>query len=264
MFTRSKSKAAAEDQGEAWSRHSTKYAELFLDPFRPGVVNPILGVLEEIPGREKKAIIDLGCGPGALLPWLLERYKTVLALDFAWGMLERSKERLGPDADRVRMLHRPMHQLDDFPKTFDAAVAFNSLVMPDTREIDRTLAAIRASLKPKGVFVGILPAMDAIHYHTMLLHELALGRGMTEAEAERYAAQEGEHRYYDFAFGRFRFKGLHQKFWHPFEVDHRFRKAGFRTVERHRVLYPWDEQLVGYQDFAQMPPSWDWGFVARP
>lgn len=264
MFTRPKTKAPLKDQGEAWSRHAGHYAEVFLDPFRPGVVNPILDVLEGIPGREKKSVIDLGCGPGALLPWLLERFGTVSALDFAAGMIEQSQGRLGDDAERVRFLHRPMCQLDDFPRTFDAAVAFNSLVMPDIGEIDRTLAAIRAALKPKGVFVGILPAMDAIHYHTMLLHDLALGRGMTEAEAERYAAEHGEHRYYDFAFGRFRFRGLHQKFWHPFEVDHRFRKAGFRTVERMPVLYPWDEQLVGYQDFGHLPPSWDWGFVARP
>ena len=50
--------------------------------------------------------------------------------------------------------------------------------------------------------------------------------------AERFAAFHAEHSYYDFAFGRFSFQGLWQKFWQPFEVRHRFTKAGFASVER--------------------------------
>ena len=63
------------------------------------------------------------------------------------------------------------------PAEFDVAVAINSLVMPDVRDIDRTLRPIRAALKPGGVFLGVLPSIDAIHYHTMLLldHELDHG-----------------------------------------------------------------------------------------
>ncbi len=110
-------------------------------------------------------------------------------------------------------------------------VAINSIVMPDVRKIDRTLRAIRASLKPGGQFLGVLPSMDAIHYHTMLLMDQALDRGLEIEEAERSAAFHGEHQYYEFAFGRFKFLGLRQKFWQPFEIRHRMTKAGFRSVE---------------------------------
>jgi SAM-dependent methyltransferase len=135
--------------------------------------------------------------------------------------------------------------------------------MPDERVIDRTLAAIRRSLKPGGVFLGAVPSIDAIQYHTMLLHDRALDEGLTPEEAERYAAFHAEHAYYDFALGRFSFQGLRQKFWQPFEVEYRLRKAGFTRIALGQVLYPWDESIIGGIQFADQPRSWDWSFTAR-
>ena len=114
------------------------------------------------------------------------------------------------------------------------------------------------------LLLGVVPSMDAIHYHTMLLMDQSLDRGSVPEEAERYAAFHAEHTYYEFAFGRFAFQGLRQKFWQPFEVRHRLTKAGFTGIELQQYLYPWDENLPGGPDFADYPRSWDWSFVARP
>jgi len=143
-------------------------------------------------------------------------------------------------------------------------VAINSIVMPDVRVIDRTLRAIRASLRPGGQFLGVVPSIDAIHYHTMLLMDQALDRGLEIEDAERAAAFHAEHQYYEFAFGRFQFLGLRQKFWQPFEIRHRLAKAGFSSVTLDQVRYPWDESMAGGADFADYPKSWDWTFVAHP
>ncbi len=251
-------------QGRNWSRHSSKYDDVFLDPFRPGVVNPVPGALAALPGAKTKAVIDLGCGTGPLLPMLVENYAEVHALDFAPGMIKKARERLGPDADRVTFLTRTMDDLGDLAGRFDAAVAINSLVMPDVRDIDRTLVAIRAALKPDGVFLGVVPSIDAIHYHTMLLLDRELDKGHDLDEAERLGAFHGEHRYYEFGFGRFLFQGLRQKFWQPFEIEYRLKRAGFSSVVLDRVLYPWDDHVPGGETFADQPPSWDWCFTARP
>ena len=188
----------------------------------------------------------------------------MLALDFAPAMIAKAKKRLGEDAGRVEFLGRAMWDLGDLAGRLDVVAAVNSIVMPDVRAIDRTLAAIRAALRPDGVFFGVLPAMDAIHYHTMLLHDHALDRGLAPEEAERHAAFHAEHHYYDFAFGRFKFQGLQQKFWQPYEVRYRLVKAGFTSVELSQVLYPWDDSLACGSDFTVHPKSWDWSFVARP
>jgi len=256
--------ASGRDQGKAWSRQATNYDELFLDPFRPGVESPLLPALAALPDPGSLTVADLGCGTGPLLPHLVGRFGRVVAVDFAPGMIARAKKRLGKDAARVRFLGRPMFELDDLAGSLDVAVAVNSIVMPDVRDVDRTLAAVRAALRPGGVFFAVLPAMDAIHYHTMLLHDEALGRGLSPEEAERHAAFHAEHHYYDFAFGRFAFLGLRQKFWQPHEARHRLAKAGFGEVELSQVLYPWDESLAGFEAFAHLPRSWDWFVRARP
>ena len=249
-------------QDRQWSRAAARYDDLFLDPFRPGVENPLLDLIDAVAEPGSKVVADLGCGTGPLLPHLVARFGRIVALDFAPGMIAKARKRLGDSGEKVDFLVRPMHELDDYRGTLDVAVAVNSVVMPDVREIDRTIRAIRTTLKPGGVFLGILPAMDAIHYHTMLLYDEALDRGLDVEEAERYAAFQGEHHYYEFAFGRFRFRGLRQKFWTPFEAEHRLVKAGFARVELAKVLYPWDDTITGGPAFAAYPRSWDWAFRA--
>jgi hypothetical protein len=178
-------------------------------------------------------------------------------------MIERARERLTPAAsERVTFLNRPMHELHDLAGQVDVAVAVNSLVMPDLRLMGRTLRAIRGSLRPGGSLLGIVPSIDAIAYHAMLLVDRGLERGLTPTEAERLAGIQTERRYYDFLFGRFRFRGLHQKFWQPFEIEHRLAAAGFGSTTLAKVLYPWDDALAGADELAGLPRSWDWFFRA--
>jgi SAM-dependent methyltransferase len=250
------------NQDRQWSRHAARYDEMFLDPYGPDVANPLWAALAAIPDAASKTVADLGCGTGPLLPHLAERFDRVIALDFARGMLKLAKTRLGPEAAaRVTFVERPMHELDQFAGRLDVAVAVNSLVMPDVRLIDRTLKSIRASLRPGGRFMGIVPSIDAIAYHVMLLMEQALDQGLDSKDAERLASLRADSRHYNFAFGQFHHQGLRQKFWEPFEVEHRLTKAGFTATTLSKVLYPWDNDLAGGNELAGFPRSWDWFFL---
>ncbi len=252
-----------QNQDRNWSRHAARYDELFLDPYAPDVENPLWSTLAAIPAAKRKSVADLGCGTGPLLPHLAERFGQVIALDFAPAMLERARERLGQNAaGRVVFLERAIHDLDDFAGRVDIAIAVNSLVMPDVRLIDRSLRAIRRCLKPDGQFLGIVPSIDAIAYHLMLIMDQALDQGLGSKEAEKFASLNLERRRYDFVFGKFHFQGIHQKFWRPFEIEYRLKKAGFTTVTLQKVLYPWDDNPPGDDDLADFPRSWDWFFQA--
>jgi SAM-dependent methyltransferase len=250
-------------QARSWSRHAAQYDELFLDPYAPNVQNPLWEALAAVPDAARKTVADLGCGTGPLLPYLAERFKRVIALDFAPRMLELAAQRLPPEAaHRVTFLDRPMHKLDDLASQLDVIVAVNSLIMPDDRLVDLTLRSIRGSLTSGGQFLGVVPSIDAICYHIMLLVEHALEQGYLPREAQRLAALHAERRHYDFAFGQFRYQGLHQKFWRPFEVEYRLAKAGFPSVTLGKVLYPWDDNMAGGDDLTGSAPSWDWFFKA--
>src|SRR6185437_2166988 len=248
------------DQAHHWSRAAEGYEEAFIDPYLPEVRNPLRQAIAEL-ADQQKAVADLGCGIGPLLPFLAERFRRVIAVDFAEGMLARARERCQGVAN-VEFVKRDLTNLTDLAGQVDVAVAVNSLVLPDTAALDAALRAIHAMLRDGGHFLGIVPAIDAVHYFTMLLLDRARLAGMPEDKARLNAAHHAEHEYYDFAFGTFRFKGLEQHFWQPFEIRYRLRRAGFRRIRVAKVHLAW-EQFGCAPELSDYPPPWDWFFQAQ-
>jgi SAM-dependent methyltransferase len=247
-------------QDHFWSKVAPAYETEFIDPYRSDVHNPLLGHLEQLAGPQR-TVADLGCGIGPLLPFLATHFGTVHAIDFAAGMLDRARERCR-GSKNVRFLQQPLTDLTPLAGQLDVAVAINSLVMQDVRDLDRSLKQIHQALRSGGAFLAILPAMDAVHYLTMLLADRALARGMPLAKAQQNAAHYCDHALYNFAFGEFHYQGLHQHFWQPFEVRYRLKRAGFRQVSMTKVLLAW-EQFSCATDLHLQPPPWDWFVQAR-
>jgi SAM-dependent methyltransferase len=248
------------DQSEAWSRAAAAYEREFIDPYRPDVRSPLPAALERLAGTGDRVVADLGCGTGPLLPLLAGRFRHVYAVDFAPGMLGRARQRAA-GLGNVTFLERHLTDLAPLAGRIDVAVAVNSLILPDVRALEEALRQARAALRAGGTLLGIVPALDGVHYYTMLLLDRALARVMPAKAAEKNAAALAEHGLYDFAFGRFRFAGTEQHFWQPFEVSYRLRRAGFRRVRRARVRLSW-EQFHADAELRQLPPPWDWFFEA--
>jgi SAM-dependent methyltransferase len=250
---------AVDEQARNWSAAAADYEADFIDPYCAGGRNPLPAALDALAGPRTAA--DLGCGVGPLLPELARRFRRVWAVDFAEGMLARARERCA-GLGNVEFLQASLTDLGALAGQIDVAVAVNSLVQPRLDDLEAALAGVRAALRPGGHFLGIVPAMDAVHYQTMMLLDRARRSGMPEEMARRNAAHHGEHALYDFAFGGFRFKGLDQHFWQPFEVGYRLRRAGFRRVRQSRVRLSWDQFACG-PELAGHPPPWDWFFHAE-
>jgi SAM-dependent methyltransferase len=249
------------DQAERWSGVAKSYEVEFVDPYLPEVRNPLPAALERLAGDGSKTAADLGCGVGPLLPILARRFRHVIAVDFAEGMLARARESCS-GLENVEFLQRSLTDLAPLKGQVDVAVAVNSLVLPDVGELEATLGQIHAALRPGGRFLGIVPAMDAVHYFTMLLLDRARQAGMPVPQARKNAAHHAEHALYDFAFGDFRYQGIEQHFWQPFEVKYRLRRAGFRRVRLKKVRLAW-HQFGCARDLGDRPPPWDWFFQAR-
>jgi SAM-dependent methyltransferase len=177
-------------------------------------------------------------------------------------MLARARERAEGLAN-VEFIQQPLTDLSPLAEQVDVAIAVNSLVMPDVTQLEMSLRQIRSILLPGGLFLGIVPAMDAVHYYTMLLLDRAVEAGKPLEAARKNAAHHNEHALYDFAFGQFRYQGLEQHFWQPFEIPYRLRRAGFRRVRTTRVVLAWD-QIACADDLRKHPPPWDWFFSAEP
>jgi SAM-dependent methyltransferase len=248
------------DQAEHWSRAADVYEKEFIDPYLPGVRNPLRDAVAALPDTSSQTVADLGCGIGPLLPFLAERFRRVIAVDFAEGMLQRARER-SAGLGNVEFLRSSLTDLSPLHGMVDVAVSVNSLVLPDVGELEQALAAIHDNVKPGGRFLGIVPAMDGVHYFTMLLLDRARRSGMPMAKARQNAAHHAEHDLYDFAFGEFRYQGLHQHFWQSFEVRYRLHRAGFRRIGLAKVHLAW-EQFGCAADLKDEAPPWDWFFHA--
>jgi len=244
-----------------WGQVAARYEEHFVDPYHPQARNPMLRQLERMPHQPDRVAADLGCGAGPLLPLLAAKFGKVYAIDFAEPMLERARERC-KGLPHVEFVKCSMLDLSAFAGCFDAAFAVNSLGLPHPQDIDAALRQIRAALRPGGKLSAIVPAMDGVHYLTMLLLDRALGTGKPLSAARKNAAHLADHDHYDFAFGQFRFHQTEQHFWQSFEIPYRLQRAGFVHVRRAKVRLPWD-QFVRTPDLDAYPESWDWYFTAR-
>mgnify|MGYP002623751716 CR=1 FL=1 len=246
------------DQANAWSRVAESYDDHFIDPWREDVENPLPEALREL-ADQFRTIADLGCGTGPLLPWLSELFECVHAVDFAKGMLEKSRERCKGRAN-VHFHEDSLTNLRELPEV-EVALAVNSLVLAHPVDLQQSINAIYDRLCPEGALLGIVPAMDSIHYHTMLLMDHALQSGQTLEQAQKTVAMHAEHSLYRLDFGEFRYRGLIQHFWQPFEIVHRLTLSGFAAIQLEKVHLTWDQFPQGWT-LDQFPPPWDWFFRA--
>src|SRR5258707_600626 len=91
-----------QEQDHFWSRVAASYEREFVDPYRADVRdNPLKKILRRLGDPEQRVVPALGCGIGPLLPFLARHFKTVYAVDFAEGMLDRARERV-KDCANVR------------------------------------------------------------------------------------------------------------------------------------------------------------------
>jgi ubiquinone/menaquinone biosynthesis C-methylase UbiE len=112
-----------------------------------------LAALEELtrdlpPGA---AVLDLGCGAGVpVTRWLADRRFAVTGVDFSARQLELAR-RLVPAADFIRA---DLTALNLPPGSFDAVVAFYSIIHVPRTEHPGLLKDIHRWLKPGGAFLA--------------------------------------------------------------------------------------------------------------
>lgn len=107
-------------------------------------------VVSAIPSVESPAVLEIGCGTGALTSRLIERGARVTAFDQNPEMLELARERLG-DAPNCEILERTASEIDRLPDaSFDAIVASFSFSEMSASERDFVLTQAAAKLRSDG------------------------------------------------------------------------------------------------------------------
>ncbi|TGM06459.1 ArsR/SmtB family transcription factor [Leptospira jelokensis] len=103
-------------------------------------------ILQELPVCEN--ILDLGCGPGGLIPFLLNKAKHITGVDNSSRMIENASILFGNNPS-VDLIQTPMEHLPLANNSCDAVVA--SMVMHHISHPPTVLEEIARVLKPGGV-----------------------------------------------------------------------------------------------------------------
>jgi SAM-dependent methyltransferase len=239
---------------QAWDRITASYFEEISTPFQAEVVNPLLAYLDGLPGRQRMEIADLGCGIGNRLPFLSDRFKSVVAVDFSSKKLCTAQENC--QRDNVQLCRQSLTDLSVFHGRFDLVVTVNSVLSPSL-DVDQILREIAACLRPGGILAGIFPSMESVIYESGLIRDDERELSTNETEALQGAHRKSRRHRYDSVTGLYSDSEDRQRFYYSFELRHRLQKAGFKGLHFGKVLYPWYEE-DGEVIFAGEPKLWDW------
>jgi len=107
-------------------------------------------------GRDRPALLDVGCGTGTLLAEVRRRRPAwrLAGVDASAGMLAVARAKLAGAADvpvARALLGAPL----PFPSAFDVCTIFYDTLnhLPDTAELARAFAAAATTLRPRGLLV---------------------------------------------------------------------------------------------------------------
>ncbi len=152
-----------DDVRRFYDRESRRYATQRYGRDEPAIARPYLErhelVLELLAGVSGRAL-DLGCGPGILLPPLLERCEEVVAFDLSREMILRARESLVDHPQRQRVFFA-VGSADALPfrdSAFDVVTCIG--VVSYWPGLERGLREIARVLKPRGIVV--LQASNAL------------------------------------------------------------------------------------------------------
>ena len=240
-----------------WNFISGGYYEQIISPIKDSVKNPLFSDIENVADK-KKSVLDLGCGVGELMPLLSEKFKDVVGIDFSEEMIQKAKEK-SKKLKNVKLRCLDMKKLEDLGKKFDVIISVNSILSPKIKDVNLILQKILESLKPGGVFLGVLPSMESYIYQAMLVIDEKLEKGYSEGRAKNNAKKDLSDEEFDFVKGGLKFDGDSQKTFYRFEIKYRFFKAGFREIVIDKVLYSWDAwKEAGQKSFPLESEPWDW------
>ncbi|HLC90208.1 MAG TPA: class I SAM-dependent methyltransferase [Candidatus Nanoarchaeia archaeon] len=247
------------DEGR-WDTYAERYHQEIVSPFFPGVKNPLLAELKNVEQSREKKVAEFGCGHFEMGPLLAQSFKEVYASDFSTKMVEIAKTRHG-HFPNVSIIKEDMSRLSH-KNSFDLVISVNSLIMPSERMVRNALAGFYDALKSGGDLFLIVPSMEGVLYHGLLLFEKEMSQ-KNESVAKRVSKIKFEKKKYDLFFGYYKDGRDVQKFYYHHEIQFLLRKAGFTNITIEKVLYPWGEDVSGYENFYGEEPMWDWFVKAK-
>ena len=270
-----------------WSNVVEDYDEKILNPFLPGVSNPLFDYIEKNLNEEKYEVVaDFGCGNGKLVKILAEnkKFEKVYGIDYSDSMLKMAKKRCDlPNVTYRKMdmtkLEEEMEKIEeDIYGKIDIAFSINSILPRSHKDTPIILHEIYNALKPGGLFIAILPSFDTVLYLKGLWYKDRIKRLEERYEHSIRKLGSNLEAFMDTRREFYKCRKLNkrkhlyaddgsnvQRFIHEKEIKPLLKKAGFEILKKEEVTYPWGLcNEYNYGNFHEEEKEiWDWFVVAK-
>ncbi len=163
---------------EEWEKYYRSLEEV-----PKGIESPrgyVKKLAKEMKEEGRKNILDLGCGFGRHLIYLVEQGFQVKGIDISQKAVQMTQEKLGEKGLKANVVQGDMKDLPFEDKGFDAVLAITVIGHATKPEIRQTVKEIHRVLKERGLFFGNLPAKGDARYNT----------GETIEKGETYRTRE--------------------------------------------------------------------------
>lgn len=133
---------------KVYDKIAEKYTEIFFKDFSDKTELNLF--LSYLPHGAK--ILDVGCGPGNITQYFLQKGFDCEGIDLSQGMIKMAKKRVPEGNFKVADLRK----LDYPENSFDALIAAYSFMHIPQQDTRKTLKGFKRILKPRGIFFLIV------------------------------------------------------------------------------------------------------------
>ena len=243
-----------------WDSQAEGYEQNLLEIAREDLAGALQEELASLGGRRRR-VADLGCGPGSLLPLLVQYFDEVIAIDYARQLLNLARERC--ESGKVTYACRDLSRGKELPFRVDVACCINALIDPVRRKRHGMLRSLRSVLEPGGTALLVVPALESVFhvYHTLRRIREHAGRpdGMSRAEADHALGEE----MVSLVEGVARVGGVPTKYWMREELGATLEDHGLKVQRVRRVEYCWAEEIENPPGWLEGRRPWDWLVVCK-
>ena len=222
--------------------------------FLPNELDRIIGVRKDV------RVLDLGCGPGNMLPYVASFLKEIDGLDTSVESLKIAKDMADRLGIKFNSINQDMRNFKSSTK-YDLIVSTNSILPRRREDIEKIFVAMRQNIKGDGRLLLILPAFDACRELLRYWEDYFRKTYGNNDYVDKCVKAFLETKMLDEANLSYADDGVNAQCFHSEEsIDELLKATGFKMIgELRRIEYPWEYAAqFDYGYFPKRKEIWDW------
>ena len=210
--------------------------------------------------KKKDHVADYGCGVGGFIPLLATCANKISACDFSPKCIDVAKIKFAGKKNLNLFVH-------DLTKPLalkcDVAIAANVLISHQPEMLRKMLKTMSATVKKGGYLIVVVPAMESSLFVFQKIMEIRIAKGESIGKAKKYIEGKIKSDMISLADGVVKVGSVPTKHYIGEEFESLLKQFKMETVERNKLEYDWDTELVNPPKGLKGPFPFDWMFVSK-